>query len=327
MTGTVESFPLVDDDSTRPPGDLEAFSAWVADGGQVELLADAPDSYRDVLQQTIAIAADLEIMSLPLLYNALLNAPDVEARIAVAASIQDEMGHAQMMFRLLEEFGVSAGPTIFGRKPEAYKSLYILEHGCDDYIEFICMQAYGDRAGYMTTVDLAANCSFAPYRRSLAKVNFEEKFHFKHGEREIRRLWEQRPDLRDRIQATVDWMFPLAVEWFGVTDDMKSRSGQLTYRIRGYSNDELRQRWLREATTFSESVGLRVPAHHDEETDTYVLDYRLPVLFDEATKTWDLETTVEWPAKFAQWKKGGPRKLPGVELIQGQRWGAELWAT
>jgi hypothetical protein len=42
---------------------------------------------------------------------------------------------------------------------------------------------------------------------------------------------------------------------------MKSRTDQLAYRIRGQSNDELRQRWLAEVVPFCESVGIRIPAH------------------------------------------------------------------
>ena len=99
---------------------------------------------------------------------------------------------------------------------------------------------------------------------------------------------------------------------------------QLHYRIRGHTNDQLRQQWLAGVVPFCEEVGLTVPAHFDAEHQTYVLDYELPILFDETTGKWDFRT-VTWEEKFAQWKRGGPAKLPGIQRLQSEIWGDELW--
>ena len=39
-------------------------------------------------------------------------------------------------------------------------------------------------------------------------------------------------------------MFPLSVEWFGLPDALKMHSTQLEYRLKGMTNDQLRQWWL-----------------------------------------------------------------------------------
>lgn len=294
-------------------------------GGDVEDESEMTPEYREVLVATVAIAADLEAMSLPLMFTALLRAPDITGKIAVAASIQDEMGHALMMFRMLEDFGLDADYLLFQREPEKFRTFYLLEHGCADYLEFLCMQVLGDRAGYVTTRDLGNFCSFAPYRRSLQKVNYEEKFHVAHGQTELKRMIDADPSVRDDVQRVFDWMFPLSAEWFGATDDRKKRTGQLTYRIRGASNDQLREQWMREVIPFAESIGVSVPAVKDDDGRCR-LTYQLPIMFDESTKTWDFENTVDWSEKFAQWKKGGAEKIPGLRMLQGERWGSELWS-
>lgn len=299
-------------------------AARMAAGEDLEDESEMSEAYRDVLVATIAIAADLEAMSLPLMFTALLRAPDLDAKVAVAASIQDEMGHGLMMFRMLEDFGMDPDYLLFQRDPHEFRTFYLLEHGCSDYLEFLCMQALGDRAGFITTRDLGKYCSFAPYRRSLQKVNYEEKFHVAHGQRELKRLIAGDETMRARVQSVFDWMFPLAAEWFGVTDDQKKRTGQLTFRIRGASNDELREQWLKEVIPFADSIGIRVPAVKNAD-GSCSLTYQMPIMFDEETRTWDFERTVDWPTKFAQWKAGGPQKISGLRLLQGERWGASLW--
>src|SRR5207245_2103058 len=82
----------------------------------------------------------------------------------------------------------------------------------------------------------------------------------------------------EELQRAVDWMFPLTVEWFGLPDNLKQHSTQLDYRLKGLTNDQLRQQWLSTVVPFMESIGIAVPAH--QEGDGYVLDYPFPCTFD-----------------------------------------------
>lgn len=294
-------------------------------GDQIESEEEMTPRYRDVLVQTMLIAADLELMTLPSYYGALLNAPNLDHKISVASSVQDEMGHAQVMYRMLEDFGLDAQELIHGRPAEEFKSFELIDQDVGDYVTCVVMMALGDRAGYTTTRDLEASCSFGPYARSLRKVNYEERFHVAHGERWVRHFWNHSEASRRRVQAAVDLLFPMAAAWFGTPDAMKKRTDQLTYRIRGLSNDELRQQWLNEVVPFCESVGIRIPARFDAEQGRIVLTYQEPIAWDENRKQWDFEHPITWPEKFAHWKKGGPIKRPGIERIQNERWGEQLW--
>lgn len=293
-------------------------------GEFVEHLDDMTPRYRDVLLQTIMIAADLEIMTLPAYYGALVNAPSFNDRIAVASAIQDEMGHAQVMYSLLEDFGIDTHEHLFVRDPQKFRSFQLIEQDIDDYIKCVTMMMLGDRAGRVTTMDLEEHCSYGPYARSLRKVNFEERFHVLHGEHWVKHFWNHSAETRKRVQDAVDAYFPMAAAWFGVPDHMKKRTDQILYRIRGLSNDELRQKWLAEVVPFCTSVGIKVPAHFDVDKSSYVLDYQEPILFDYETGKWDF-TQVTWDEKFRQWKKGGPIKQPGLQRLQNESWGDALW--
>lgn len=321
MTAQSIEDPATEDLAVRE----QSLQLWVKSGQQVEREEEMTPRYRQVLVQTMLIAADLELMTLPSYHGALLNAPTLDAKIAVASAMQDEMGHAQVMYRMLEDFDLDPQYLIFERPPQEFKTFELIEQDVSDYVTCAVMMALGDRAGYTTTRDLEAHCSFGPYARSLRKVNFEERFHVSHGEKWVRHFWEHSPQTRQRVQAAIDRLFPMAANWFGTPDAMKSRTDQLTYRIRGLSNDELRQKWLNEVVPFCESVGIRVPAHY--EGGCYVLDYEEPIAFDEQAGRWNFDEKIDWPTKFAIWKKGGPVKWSGLDRIQNERWGEQLWSA
>ena len=293
-------------------------------GYTIEHQTDMTERYRQVLIATMSIAADLEVMTLPVYYEALVASSSIDDRIASAASLQDEMGHAQVMFRMLGDFGFDPYEQIFERDPSRFKTFSILEWPIKTPIDLAIAYLIGDRAGYTTTLDLEHSCSYGPYARSLRKVNFEEQFHVRRGEFMVRQYMRRDDDTRRRVQEAMDFWFPLAVEWFGATDSHKTRGDQILYRIRGNTNDQLRQIWLDQVVPFCDEVGLRVPAHFDEDKGGYTLDYELPILFDEETGEWNFDT-VTWPEKLEAWRRGGPNKVPALERMQSERWGDELW--
>lgn len=313
---------------TQPMNENEdrelALQIKVCSGYQLEHISEMTDRYRDVLIHTMMIAGDLEMTPMAYNHGAMLNAPTLDAKIALASAIQDELGHAQITYRLLEDFGYSTQQLIFEREPEKFRTFYMTQHPLNDYISAVVMMMLGDRAGYTTTLDIQESCSYAPYARSLRKVNFEETFHVGHGERWVEHYWRKSSVTRKRVQDAVDFGFPLAAMWFGLPDHLKTRTDQLTYRIRGQSNDALRQRWLSKVVPFCEKVGINIPAYYDADQGKFVLDYELPILLDEETGKWDF-TQVTWEEQFVQWKKGGPLKTAMFYRMQDEQWGEQLW--
>lgn len=294
-------------------------------GYRLEDPTETTPRYRDVLVNTMHIAADLEVVTLPIYAPAIRTAPTLEDKIAIAAACQDELGHAQVMYRALEEFGYDTHHFLFEREPQEWRTFQMLEYPHEDYVESVVSMCYGDRAGYITTVDLEQNCSFAPFARGLRKVNFEETFHIAHGEKWVRYFWNMSDSVRQRVQEAVDFYFPLCAAWFGVSDQMKKRTDQLAYKIRGSSNDEMRQKWLSQVVPYSESVGIRVPAHFDDAIGKYVLDYEMPIYLDEETKKWDYDRVITWDEQLKIWKRGSQHKIPAISRLLVEVYGDDLW--
>ena len=109
----------------------------------------------------------------------------------------------------------------------------------------------------------------------------------------------------------------MTIEWFGLPDDMKRHSGQLEYRLKGLTNDQLRQVWMASTVPLCESLELQVPAHWDEARQEFVLDYPFPCEYDAAAKHWDFEGgQISWEQVFERWKARGPMNEAYVNSVR-----------
>lgn len=288
----------------------------VQNGKMIESTDEMTEGYEKALKQILTVSGDTELMSAPAYYEQSLNAPSPNARASCISVIQDELGHGHIAYRLLEDLGEDRQELVYGREPHEFRNTYGFDQHIDNFAELVTAHGLFDRAGIVLLGDIHENTSYAPWKRALTKVNKEEQFHLRHGETWMRRLANKNEKTNEKVQESVDWMFPIAIEWFGLPDDKKKHDDQLEYRIKGKSNDELRQDWLSRAMPLVDELGLDVPAHYDEERDEYVLNYEFPVAFDEANKTWRYDEPISWDDVIDRWRARGPANEKYVNLIQ-----------
>jgi ring-1,2-phenylacetyl-CoA epoxidase subunit PaaA len=298
----------------------------VHEGYMVESVEEMTEGYRKSLVVQLTVQADTELMSAPAYWRAAQHAPSTNTQVSAHAIIQDELAHANIAYRLLEDLGVSKEKLVYGREPHEFKHPYGFDQPLDNWAELVVANGFFDRAGITLLSDVYANTSYGPLKRALVKVDMEETFHLRHGEVWMRRLSKAGDHAREMLQRAVDWMFPMTLEWFGLPDDMKRHSGQLDYKLKGLTNDQLRQVWMQSTVPLSESLGLKVPAHFDEEKQEYVLDYPFPCEYDAEAKHWDFEGgQISWDQVFHRWKARGPMNEWYVESVRKSRGQVEKW--
>lgn len=280
----------------------------------VELLDHMTDDYRENLKRTLIVSADTELVSAPAYYLAAQQAPSINSFISAMAIIQDELGHAHIAYRLLEDLGYSREELMYQRDPRRFKYPYAFDVPLETWAELVVANAFYDRAGFILLGDIYRHTSFGPWKRALVKVDREENFHLRHGESWVRRMVKS-AEGRAEIQRAVDWMFLLTVEWFGLPDDLKLHTEQLGYSLKGYTNDQLRQQWLSQAVPFCTEVGLSVPAHYDEARGEWLIDRAFPAAFDAAEKRWG-DDEISWDEVLVRWRARGPMNETFVELLQ-----------
>jgi len=298
----------------------DELKAKVRDGYVVESVEEMTEGYRKALIVQLTVQADTELMSAPAYWMAARHAPSTNTQVSAHAIIQDELAHANIAYRLLEDLGESKEQLVYGRQPHEFKHPYGFDQPLENWAELVVANGFFDRAGITLLSDVYQNTSYGPLKRALVKVDMEETFHLRHGEVWMRRLAKAGGEAGEMLQRAVDWMFPMTVEWFGLPDAMKRHSGQLDYRLKGLTNDQLRQVWMSSTVPLCEQLGLEAPAHWDAEKEEYVLDYPFPCSYDDEAKRWLFdEGEISWDQVFERWKARGPMNETYVESVQRSR--------
>lgn len=304
--------------------------ARIQNGFMLESPEDMTPGYRQAIITQLTVQGDTELLSAPAYYLAARDAPTINSRIAVTAIIHDELGHANIAYRILEDLGVDKQWLIYGRAPHEFKHPYGFDQPLENWAEMVVANGFFDRAGITLLSDVHENTSYGPLKRALVKVDREEILHLRHGESWMKRLAKAGGAAREALQRAVDWMFPMTVEWFGLPDELKRHSGQLLYRLKGKTNDELRQTWMSATVPLCESIGITVPAHFDAEQEQYVLEYPFPCAYDPEAKRWLFDEPVTWEDVFERWKQRGPMNERYVAMIQGDAdgpFGGRVWLS
>jgi ring-1,2-phenylacetyl-CoA epoxidase subunit PaaA len=286
-------------------------------GFMLESEEDMTPGYKKALLTQLTVQGDTELMSAPAYYLAARDAPTINSRIAVTAIVHDELGHANIAYRIMEDLGVDKHRLIYGRQPAEFKHPYGFDQALENWAEMVVANGFFDRAGITLLSDVHQHTSYGPLKRALVKVDREEVLHLRHGESWMKRLSKAGGEAKEALQRAVDWMFPMTLEWFGLPDDLKRHSGQLAYRLKGKTNDQLRQTWMAATVPLCEGIGIDVPAHYDESTKHYVIDFPFPCQYNADDKRWLYDQPLTWDQVFERWKDRGPMNERYVEMIHG----------
>jgi ring-1,2-phenylacetyl-CoA epoxidase subunit PaaA len=298
------------------PWTEEQVQQHLAAGKLVEGLQHMSPKYLEGMRRILTVSADTEFVSAPSYLRAAQHAPALNNFGSAMSIIQDELAHAHIGYRLLGDLGVDMDELVYERPAASFKYPYAFDVPLNSWVELVCANALYDQAGFVLLSDVYQSSTFGPWKRALAKVDKEETFHLRHGRTWLRKLCRE-PAGRAEVQAAVDWMFILTLEWFGLPDSLKQHSEQLDYGFKGKSNDQLRQWWMSEVVPFMEEIGIRVPAHFAIEREVYVIDCPFPAAFDEERRLWLLEDgPISWDDVIKRWRARGPMNDEYVRTLQ-----------
>jgi ring-1,2-phenylacetyl-CoA epoxidase subunit PaaA len=103
-------------------------------------------------------------------------------------------------------------------------------------------------------------CSYGPYARAMIRICKEESFHQRQGYEILYVLAHGTPAQRRMAQDAVDrWWYP-SLSMFGPPDKESAHSTQsMAWRIKRFSNDDLRQRFVDMCVGQAEVLNLRLP--------------------------------------------------------------------
>ncbi|MDQ3646652.1 MAG: 1,2-phenylacetyl-CoA epoxidase subunit A [Actinomycetota bacterium] len=218
------------------------FTEHVEGGGKVEAQDWMPDDYRAGVLKFIEMHANSEIMGALPERECLPAAPSLKRKMSLCAKIQDEVGHAQLLYRVAEDLGKSRdamyADLVNGRSKFHNVFHYPVRHWGDVAI----IGWLVDGAALVTQAALL-DSSYAPYTRVLKRICAEEQLHLRHGEDITLELASGTDAQRAMFQDALDrWWLPL-IHFFGPRT-FPGKDLLLRWKVKTETNENLRQEFL-----------------------------------------------------------------------------------
>lgn len=240
--------------------DPAAYFTEVIDADQkVEPRDWMPEAYRRTLIRQIAQHAHSEIIGMQPEGNWITRAPSLKRKAILLAKVQDEAGHGLYLYAAAETLGVSRDDLVDLLLTGRQKYSSIFNYPTLSWADMGTIGWLVDGAAIVNQVPLC-RCSYGPYARAMIRICKEESFHQRQGYEILYTLAHGTPAQREMAQDSVNrWWYP-SLAMFGPPDQDSTHSAQsMAWKIKRFSNDELRQRFVDMCVGQAEALGLTLP--------------------------------------------------------------------
>jgi ring-1,2-phenylacetyl-CoA epoxidase subunit PaaA len=245
----------------------QTFYAHVMNGGKVEADDWIPDDYRAAVLKFVEMHANSELMGVLPERDWILRAPTLRRKLALTSKIQDEVGHAQLLYRVAEDLGKPREQMfadLLAGKTKFHNVFHYPTHSWGD----VGIIAWLVDAAAIVSQQALRDSSYAPYARTMKKICWEESVHIMHGRDVVLTLMNGTPGQREMVQEALNrWWGPLMQMHGPPTNPATDRD--LTWKIKTKGNEQLRQEFLSIYVPRIWELGLTVPdpeLRHDEAT-------------------------------------------------------------
>ena len=221
---------------------LAGFQEHIEGGGKVETQDWMPDDYRRGVLKFIEMHANSEIMGALPERECLPAAPTLKRKMSLAAKIQHEVGHSQLLYRVAEDLGKSRDSMyedlVNGRSKFHNVFHYpVRQWGDVDIIGWLI-----DGAALVTQAALL-DSSYAPYTRELKRICAEEQLHLRHGEDITLELASGTDSQREMVQDGLNRWWLAIIHFFGPRSNVE-KDLLLRWKVKTRTNEDLRQEFL-----------------------------------------------------------------------------------
>ena len=245
--------------SEETPEFLAAFQARVDAETKIEPNDDMPEGYRRTLVRQIGQHAHSEIVGMLPEGNWITRAPSLRRKAALLAKVQDEGGHGLYLYSAAETLGVSRKQMTEELLDGRAKYSSIFNYPTLSWADIGIIGWLVDGAAIMNQIPLC-RCSYGPYARAMIRVCKEESFHQRQGYEIVMKLAQGTPEQKAMVQDALNrWWWP-SIMMFGPHDADSQHSDQsMAWKIKRFTNDELRQKFIDATVPQAEYLDLTLP--------------------------------------------------------------------
>ncbi len=251
---------------------LNAFQKRVDAEEKIEAKDWMPEAYRRTLIRQISQHAHSEIIGMQPEGNWLTRAPSLKRKAILLAKVQDEAGHGLYLYSAAETLGVSRDQMVADLLSGKAKYSSIFNYPTLSWADIGAIGWLVDGAAIMNQIPLC-RCSYGPYARAMVRVCKEESFHQRQGFDIMHSLCIGTAAQKAMAQDALNrWWWP-SLMMFGPNDSESTHSAQsMAWKIKRFSNDELRQKFVDVTVQQADFLGISVPddeLRFDDETGHY----------------------------------------------------------
>jgi ring-1,2-phenylacetyl-CoA epoxidase subunit PaaA len=241
------------------PQKLAEFEARIARGEKIEPGDWMPKEYRKQLIRMIEQHAHSEIIGALPEGTWITRAPGFRRKLALMAKVQDEVGHAQLLYSACETLGKPREEMINDLISGKSKYSNVFNYPAKTWADTAIIAWLID-AGAIINQLANAKGSYGPYCRALDRICMEESFHLKYGHDCVVYLATGTAKQRELLQDALDrWWQPI-MHFFGPPDKMSVHTEILMkWKVKMATNDDMRQKFLDEYVPKIWDLGLTVP--------------------------------------------------------------------
>ena len=250
------------DDAPEPAADAAAeavFQKRVDAEQKIEPNDWMPEAYRRTLIRQISQHAHSEIVGMLPEGNWITRAPSLKRKAALLAKVQDEGGHGLYLYAAAETLGVSREEMIEQLLTGKAKYSSIFNYPTPSWADIGMIGWLVDGAAIMNQIPLC-RCSYGPYARAMIRICKEESFHQRQGYEIVMTLARGTPEQHRMAQDALNrWWWP-SLMMFGPHDNESQHSDKsMRWKIKRFSNDELRQKFVDATVPQGHYLGLSFP--------------------------------------------------------------------
>lgn len=238
---------------------LSKFQSRIDAEEKIEPNDPMPEGYRRTLVRQIGQHAHSEIVGMLPEGNWITRAPTLRRKAALLAKVQDEGGHGLYLYAAAETLGVSREQMTEELLSGKAKYSSIFNYPTLTWADIGIIGWLVDGAAIMNQIPLC-RCSYGPYARAMIRVCKEESFHQRQGYEIVMTLAEGSSEQKKMVQDALNrWWWPTLM-MFGPHDADSTNSDQsMAWKIKRFTNDELRQKFVDATVPQAERIGLTMP--------------------------------------------------------------------
>lgn len=282
------------------PGRTEEFLTRIHGGHKVEPADWMPSTYRDLNIRFIEMHANSEIMGALPEREWIARAPTLLRKRSLAAKVQDEVGHAHLIYRVAESLGRPRAAMYEDLIAGRGKFHNVFHYPTRSWGDVACIGFLVDGAAIVTQRALLET-SYAPYVRVMRRVVAEESLHYRHGEDIMLALASGTDAQFEMLQEAVNRWWEPVMHFFG-TNVPAEDDPMIHWGVKTRTNEQSRQDWIGQYVPKLWDMGIETPD---------------PALaYDPGSKTWTY-TEPDWD-RLRQIVKGEPTEATATRLYWRQ---------